>query len=164
MKEEWKEITRKKTMNYKSKTVIAISNKGRMKHLDGTITVASYRKAIRIDMKLVRVYRFIAETFIPKTKEDIELNRNFIDHITHKPINMNINDVRNLRWCTNAENQQFEEHRLNLANSKKGKPNYKLREFLKKNKRTPWNKGMSGTEYTSHYKNGVRNSIRAKVG
>ena len=157
MKEEWKVITRKRTMKYKPKTVIAVSNKGRMKHKDGTISVASYRKCIRIDMLNVRVYRIIAEAFIPKTKEDIELNRDFIDHITHNPINMNINDIRNLRWCTNAENNNFEEHRLNLSNSKTGKPNYKLREFLKKNKRTPWNKGMSGTEYTSHYKNGVRN-------
>lgn len=30
--------------------------------------------------------------------------------------------------------------------------------------KTPWNKGMKGAEYTSHYKDGVRNSNRAKEG
>lgn len=164
MKELWIKIERKKKMKYKSKTVIELSNKGRMKHSDGSITIADYRKCIRIDMKNVRVYHILAEHFIPKTEEDIKLNRTHVDHITHKPVNMNINDVRNLRWCTNKENQNFEEHRLNLSKSKFGKPNYKLRETLRKYKRTPWNKGMKGADYTSHYKNGVRNSLRAKVG
>lgn len=34
----------------------------------------------------------------------------------------------------------------------------------KKGLQTPWNKGMSGTDYTSHYPNGVKNSKRAKEG
>lgn len=34
----------------------------------------------------------------------------------------------------------------------------------KKGLQTAWNKGMSGTDYTSHYPNGVKNSNRAKEG
>lgn len=62
-----------------------------------------------------RLYQIIAENFIPKTEEDIALGRNQIDHITHRPDGMNINDVRNLRWCTNQENQRFPEARKNIS-------------------------------------------------
>ena len=31
-------------------------------------------------------------------------------------------------------------------------------------RKTQWNKGLTGTEYVSHYPNGVRNSNRAKEG
>ena len=56
----------------------------------------------------------MADNFILKTEEDIKLGRTVIDHITHSPVGMNINDVRNLRWCTGAENAGFPEARANV--------------------------------------------------
>lgn len=73
----------------------------------------------------VKVYRLIAETFIKKTEEDIKLGRNMIDHITHKPDGMNINDVRNLRWCTKQENDTFPEAHENKRNAILGKKHTK---------------------------------------
>lgn len=75
------------------------------------------------------IHRFIAEHFIPPTDEDKALGRNQIDHITHKPIGMNINDVRNLRWCTHKENHNFDECR---ENQRKAMLNQALSEFGKK--------------------------------
>lgn len=91
------------------KTILAISNKGNMKLGSGEIKPIPLRQCITYNGKLIRLYRIIAEYFIPKSEEDITLNRNYIDHITHHPINMNINDVRNMRWCTQKENCNFEE-------------------------------------------------------
>ena len=39
----------------------------------------------------------------------------------------------------------IEEARMNKSKSKKGK--------------SPWNKGMSGADYTNHFKNGVKNQF-----
>lgn len=134
MKEEWITLNSNKHSNrYK---IIAISNLGRIKRLNGKVEESKYRT--RICGK--RIYRIIADNFLItcKSKEQI-----YVDHITHEPLDMNINDVRNLRWCTQKENTNFEEARINNSNSKKGKPT--------------WNKGMSGADYTKHYKHGVKN-------
>lgn len=69
----------------------------------------------------VKVYKLMAETFIQKTEEDIKLGRNVVDHITHNPVNMNINDVRNLRWCTKYENDHFPEAHENKRKAMLGK-------------------------------------------
>jgi hypothetical protein len=47
-------------------------------------------------------------------------DQNQIDHITHNPTEYNVNDVRNLRWCTQAENLNFDEARKNMSQSKSG--------------------------------------------
>ena len=98
------------TTNSSSKhplAIIAISNRGRLMRKNGMIEVIEYRQAVGKPKK--RVYRLLAEYFIPKTAEDIILGRDCIDHITHNPSDMYINDVRNMRWCTKAENTRFEE-------------------------------------------------------
>ena len=112
MKEVWKE-----TYNnaLKHSTIVAVSNMGRIKRRDGTIEFSTYRQVFYVNKERTRIYRFIAEQFIPKTKEDIELGRNEIDHKTHEPDGMNINDVRNLRWCTHKENMGFEEVRTKIS-------------------------------------------------
>ena len=38
----------------------------------------------------------------------------------NKPSDMHINDIRNMRWCTKAENDMFEEKRINVSNARKG--------------------------------------------
>ena len=52
--------------------------------------------------KQVYVHRLVAEAFIPKTKEDIKLHRDFIDHIN---VDKTDNRVENLHWVTVEENQ-----------------------------------------------------------
>lgn len=105
----------------RSYVVIEISNMGRLKHYDGHISISLYRQYIKFNGTKKYVYRIIAETFIPKTEEDIRLHRNVIDHISHNPSNMYLNDVRNLRWCTQAENNGFDEIRDKFSKAKLGK-------------------------------------------
>lgn len=103
------------------KTIVAVSNMGNKKLGSGIIKPISLRECMTYKGKHVRIYRFIAEYFIPKTEEDIRLNRKYVDHITHNPIGININDIRNLRWCTQKENCNFEESRNKLSKAMKGK-------------------------------------------
>lgn len=101
--------------------IIAISNTGLYKLRKGTIHTAKLRHHILFNGKYVYTYRILAEYFIPKTEEDIVLGRNYIDHISHQPEGMNINDIRNLRWCTRKENDNFKEAKVNKSKAKKGK-------------------------------------------
>ena len=102
-------------------TIVAISNKGRIRTKDGEIRVSKRVEKVTQDGERTLIHRLIAKHFIPKTEEDIRLNRNCIDHITHNPVGMNINDVRNLRWCTRKENNGFPEARENKRKAQLGK-------------------------------------------
>lgn len=98
----------------KPSTVVAVSSCGRLKTFGGEIIESYLRQSLRLNGRSrVRVHRIIADLFMPKTDEDIELGRDKIDHITHHPVNMNVNDIRNLRWCTQKENLNFPEARAN---------------------------------------------------
>ena len=134
---KWLEL---KLESKKPDRIVAITDTGLMKRHNGVIEPIPYRQNITLNGKKVRAYRILAENFLPKTEEDIKLGRDCIDHITHTPAEMNINDVRNLRWCTYKENLNFEEAKRNKSLSMKGKPS--------------WNKGLHGGEYLSHYKLG----------
>ena len=116
-KEIW--ISTGNKSNYSS-TIIAVSNCGRIMRKNGKIEIASYRQRVHVREIQIRVYHFLANNFITKTEEDIIKRRTFIDHITHTPTNMYINDVRNLRWCTNRENCNFQEAKLNRSKAKTG--------------------------------------------
>ena len=144
--EEWLNLT--DDLSGKSDRIIAISNTGLMKRLNGRIDAIPYRQRIRYFGKLIRAYRLIAMCFLTTCKRQDQQD---IDHITHNPVGMNINDVRNLRWCTKAENCQFNEHCLNLSNAKKGKPTWNKG---KKGCQIAWNKGLHGAKYLEHYKLG----------
>lgn len=127
-----------------NKHIIAVSDTGMMMRHSGSIEVIPYRQMVTDDGKLIRAYRLIAKIWLKAGRHD----QTDIDHITHNPKDMNINDVRNLRWCTKAENCQFDEHCRNLSNAKKGKPTWNKG---KKGVQAAWNKGLSGDEYLSHY-------------
>lgn len=167
--EEWKSTN---NTSRRGDTIVEVSNYGRLKLKSGVIKDSYYRQVMRYEGKNTKVHIVIAKLFMLKTDEDIRLGRNCIDHKTHNPIGININDVRNLRWCTYKENNNFEEGKLNKHKPHKittqGKYVRSL-ETIKKNSqsnlgRIPWNKGLTGTEYASHYPNGVKNSKRAKDG
>lgn len=173
MKEEWINIQHKK---YKPNSIVAVSNTGKVKHYDGTITETTLRMStIRYEGKLFRIHRLIAMLFIPKTEEDIKLGRNTVDHITHNPIGMNVNDVRNLRWCTIKENNGFDEAIRNKNGKKRTEETcIKLskRKFTddwrrkiseSRKGKAPWNKGMKGTDYIQHFKNGINNQYNLSV-
>ena len=118
MIEEWIEIEHYHLM---PTTIVAISNRGNMKLHNGCIVPIPLRQCIKIMGKYYKCSRLLANKFIPKTEEDITLNRNCIDHITHNPVDMNVNDVRNLRWCTQKENCNFEESKLHVSLAGLGK-------------------------------------------
>ena len=167
--EKWKNTN---NTSYRGDTIVEVSNYGRLKLKSGEIRDSYYRQVMRYEGKSTKVHIVIAKLFMPKTDEDIRLGRNCIDHITHNPEGININDIRNLRWCTYKENNNFDEGKLNKHKPHKittqGKYVRSL-ETRKKNSqsnlgRIPWNKGLTGTEYASHYPNGVKNSNRAKEG
>lgn len=118
MQEIWIELERSDNARRPS-TIIEISNTGLFRRLNGTVGVIPLRMQIGKPAK--RVYRLLMEYFKPKSEEDIDLCRDQVDHISHNPIGMNINDVRNLRWCTPKENSNFEEAKLNYSKGNKGK-------------------------------------------
>ena len=119
MKEEWYVF---RTNTHISTNVVAVSNLGRIRRKNGTVEFTHYRQSITIGNKQIKIYRIIAEHFIPKTQEDIELGRNEIDHKTHEPKDMNVNDIRNMRWCTHHENMNFEERCNKLSLPRTWKP------------------------------------------
>lgn len=98
-------------------TVIAVSNTGLMKCKNGKIKEIPLRRAIYVNGKLIFIYRILAKAFIPNPD-----NKPFVDHITHDrtKIDYPLNDIRNLRWCTNKENCNFEEAIENKRNAKLG--------------------------------------------
>lgn len=108
-KEIWISTSRNKANS--SLAIIAVSNCGRIMRKNGKIEIASIRQRVCVGEKRLRMrlYCFLANNFIVKTEEDILKQRNVIDHITHTPDSMYINDVRNLRWCTHQENCNFPE-------------------------------------------------------
>lgn len=129
MKEIWVETG---NVNNNNKTIVAVSNMGRVKTKDGEIRVSKIREGMLYKGKYSRIHRVIAQHFIPKTEDDIRLNRDTVDHITHNPIGMNINDVRNLRWCTRKENNGFPEARENQRKAQLGSKHEPRSEFGKK--------------------------------
>lgn len=79
---------------------IQCSDKGRIiqygRKLYGTTTSQGYKQTM-INYKTYRINRLIAQTFIPNPE-----NLPFVDHIDENKAN---NNLANLRWCTNQQNQ-----------------------------------------------------------
>ena len=143
---------------------MAISNYGNMRRRNGTIEPIPLRQTVYGGKRRIIIYRLLMEHFKPKTEEDIAFGRNQVDHITHNPVDMNVNDIRNLRWCTNKENANFNEAKHNTSISMKG------RTFSEETKRkmseshkgtTPWNKDKKGYHiHSEESKNKISESLR----
>lgn len=106
--EIWKKVERK-IRRKRHNNIIAVSNCGRVMYANGEIKFSNYEQQILVNGKFIHIYRVFAELFVDKSEDDIMYGRNIVDHITHEPVNMNINDIRNLRWCTRKENHNFDE-------------------------------------------------------
>lgn len=140
--------------NKQYNTIIAISNKGRIMRRNGVIEYSHYMQEFKVKGIRTLIHRFIANNFIPKTEDDIIKQRKYIDHITHEPKDMCINDIRNMRWCTHKENCNFEECVRKKSEALKGKPGHRkgkkasLETRQKQSKarlgKAPWNKGKHG--------------------
>ena len=118
-----KEIWVKTESNFRrGYNVIAFSNCGRIMRANGSCEVAKELSRVKFNNnKNMLIHRAIALAFIPKTEDDILKQRDTIDQITHNPKDYFVNDVRNLRWCTIAENNGFEEIRQKMSLARKGK-------------------------------------------
>lgn len=71
------------------------------------------------------------------------------------------NEARKKISAAHIGRKLSDEHRAKLSKARMGKTPWNKG---KKGLQTPWNKGMKGADYTSHYKDRVRNSKRAKAG
>lgn len=108
MIEEWIELKRPYDCN--RRTVVAFSNMGRIRRKNGSVEDTALRQKIVPDKRKVFVYRLVADHFLVTVRRP---DQTHIDHITHNPTEYAVNDVRNLRWCTNKENGLFAEAREN---------------------------------------------------
>lgn len=116
--EKWIDFEPPKSLRYGKHSIISISNTGKFKKLNGESGIL--RRAhcvIRESGKLICSH-IIAEHFLITVRRPDQI---IVDHITHFPTEYNVNDVRNLRWCTKVENSGFPEARENLkASAKRG--------------------------------------------
>ena len=104
-----------------AKHIVAVSNRGNVKYGNGDVQPSKIYARFKLDGKVTLIANLVAEHFMGKTDEDMELGRNTVDHVTHHPDDMNVNDVRNLRWCTRKENSNFPEAKQNMHDSMYGK-------------------------------------------
>ena len=66
--------------------------------------------------KTCLIHRLVAEAFLPKAEE-----KTHVDHIDSDRQNNNVN---NLRWCSQAENNQFDLFRKHMSEARKGEKHH----------------------------------------
>jgi len=109
--EQWLDLPKIKKLK---NSIVAISNTGKYRRSDGTIGILRLRQSAKCCGKREHCSKIIAEHFLITVKRP---DQEEIDHITHYPTEYAMNDVRNLRWCTQAENVNFEEARDSKSKS-----------------------------------------------
>ena len=97
-----------KSLNYKHTGEERILKPG--KYRDNYLFVNLYKDG---KCKAYLIHRLVAFAFIPKVE-----GKEFVDHIDGNRQNNNVN---NLRWCNQAENNNFDLARKHQSEAKKGK-------------------------------------------
>lgn len=111
--EKWIKLDRSMCRRCKD-TIIELSDHGRYRRIDGSIGVLNLRHQIRLGDRTVLASHIIADNFLITVKRPDQVD---IDHITHTPNGINVQDIRNLRYCTHKENMNFEERKDKLSKS-----------------------------------------------
>lgn len=113
--------------------IAAISNRGRFLRNNGEFGILRKGQPVRQSGVKKPASHVIAENFLITVKRTDQI---LIDHITHNPKDMHINDVRNLRWCTQKENVNFRESIENrCASSPRGPDHYKWNPLISNRRR-----------------------------
>lgn len=115
MEEIWINIRPQNTNRF---AITDISNLGMVRYSNGTVKVAPMYGHVMVNGIRKEISHIIAESFIKKDNE----TQTLVDHRSHNPVGMNINDFRNLRWCTHKENSNFEEAKANMVAGMTGIP------------------------------------------
>jgi len=113
MTEEYKPI--QDFENYEVSNLGNVKNKKTGRILKPNVGNDGYNKlSLMKDKKRCgkKLHRLIAEAFIPNPE-----NKQFVDHIDNNRLNNNIN---NLRWATNQENQRNRQLNINSTSGVKG--------------------------------------------
>lgn len=126
-----------------------ISNTGKYRRSNGEIGILRKSHQVSIDGKKVRCSHLIAEHFLITVRRPDQV---LIDHITHNPECYNVNNVLNLRWCTNRENCNFEEAREHLS----GRVGDKHSMYGKKHKESSRSK-MSLSKFKNNHRRKTEN-------
>lgn len=113
-----------------------VSNLGRVRFSNGMVKIAPMYGKVMVDGVSSEISHIIAESFVKRDNE----TQTLVDHRSHNPVGMNINDFRNLRWCTHKENSNFEEAKANMIAGMTGVP-----------------KTQFGKWFLSHFPDGVKN-------
>lgn len=161
--EQWVEIPKVQVHN---DSIVSVSNTGKYKKADGSTGRLDLRHKFYYNGELELCYRIIAEHFLITVRRP---DQNQIDHITHHPTEYGVNDVRNLRYCTNAENHRFEEARENQSKEKcpfwKGNDvgsNGLYRRALKVYRRNPTEENLAALKEARLKRNEYNRHLRAK--
>ena len=110
--EQWVDVPQSQ---YHKRTICQVSNTGKYRRNNGEVGVLTKCQFTHRPEQIIFSH-FIAEHFLITVRRP---DQNCIDHITHTPTEYNINDIRNLRWCSKAENNMFEEAVENRSKSRK---------------------------------------------